>query len=87
MVPGVRWGHNGENHFYMCLFFFEIFSPEPAGQFQSNLVQIILRLKEFRIVQIKGQVFFKGEIITKIRSVHLKILSITNKPPIYMKAS
>jgi hypothetical protein len=41
-------------------------SPEPAGQIQSNLLQIILGLREFKFVQIKSQVLFKGEIITKM---------------------
>jgi hypothetical protein len=42
-------------------------SPEPAGQFQSNLVQIIFGLGEFKIFQIKGHVIFKGELITKMQ--------------------
>jgi hypothetical protein len=41
-------------------------SLEPAGQIQSNLVQIILGEREIKFVQIKGQVLFKGEIITKM---------------------
>jgi hypothetical protein len=40
-------------------------SPELAGLFHSNLAQIILRYGEFLIVQIKGQVLLKGEIILK----------------------
>jgi hypothetical protein len=39
---------------------------KPASQIQSNLVQIILGWREFKFVQIKGQVHFKGEIITKM---------------------
>jgi hypothetical protein len=34
-------------------------SLEPAGQIQSNLV-------EFKFLEIKGRVYFKGEIITKM---------------------
>jgi hypothetical protein len=45
---------------------FKKFSPEPAGQNQANLVHIIHWRKEFKFVQIKGQVFFKREIITKM---------------------
>jgi hypothetical protein len=41
-------------------------SQEPVGQFQSNSVQIILGQRELKCVQIKGQVVFKGEIITKM---------------------
>jgi hypothetical protein len=41
-------------------------SSEPAGQIQSNLVQIVLGCREFKFVQIKDQVLFKGEIITKM---------------------
>jgi hypothetical protein len=32
------------------------------------LVQIILGLKKLKFVQIKGKVFFKGEIITKCKN-------------------
>jgi hypothetical protein len=39
-------------------------SPEPAEQFQSNLLQIILGWRRFKIVKIKSQVLFQGEIIT-----------------------
>jgi Fe-S cluster assembly ATPase SufC len=42
-------------------------SPEPAGRIQSYLIQIILGEREFKFVQIKGQVLFKGEIITKLK--------------------
>jgi hypothetical protein len=37
-----------------------------TSQIQSNLVQIILGWREFKFVQIKDQVLFKGEIITKM---------------------
>jgi hypothetical protein len=41
-------------------------SPEPEGQFQSNFMQIIIALREYKFIQIKDQVLIKGEIITKI---------------------
>jgi hypothetical protein len=41
-------------------------TPEPAGRIQSNLVQIILGWRRLKFIQIKGQVLFKGEIITKM---------------------
>jgi hypothetical protein len=43
------------------------------------LVQITLRYREFKIVEIKGQVLFKGEIITKCKNRvgSLKIFSRT----------
>jgi hypothetical protein len=41
--------------------------PEAAGQFQSNLVQIILGKREFSIILVKSQFLFKGEIITKMQ--------------------
>jgi hypothetical protein len=47
LSPGVRRGHNKENHIYMCLYCEKSSSPEPASQFQSNLVQIILGSWEF----------------------------------------
>jgi hypothetical protein len=43
--PGVGRGYNRENHIYICLYiclYWKKSSPEPAGQYQSNLVQIIL---------------------------------------------
>jgi hypothetical protein len=49
------------------------------------LVQIILRYREFKIIQIKGQVLFKGEIITKIQKIgwcHLKIFFSRTTGPI-----
>ena len=42
-------------------------SPEPLGQFGSNLVQSILGWKGFKFVQMKGPAFFQGEIITKLQ--------------------
>jgi hypothetical protein len=48
--------------------FLKSFSAEPAGQSQSNLVQIIHGLREFKFVQIEGQVLFKVEIITKSKN-------------------
>jgi hypothetical protein len=63
-------GHNRENHIYIIMFILKKkSSPEPAGQFKSNLVQIILGYMEFKIVQMKGQILFKGEIITKIKKL------------------
>jgi hypothetical protein len=62
---------------YKCTEIFKKSSPEQADQYQSNLVQIILGHREFQITQLKGQVLFKGEIITKKKKkgwVHLKIL-------------
>jgi hypothetical protein len=41
-------------------------SPELASQFQSNWIQNILGWTEFKTIQIKGQVLFKRDIITKI---------------------
>jgi hypothetical protein len=55
-----RVGKNTEN-------FKKSYSPEPTGQFQPNLVQVILGKTEFKFLQIKGQILFKGEIITKLQ--------------------
>jgi hypothetical protein len=45
------------------------------------MVQIIQGYGEFKIVEIKGQVLFNGEIITKMRWCHLKIFfSRTTEP-------
>jgi hypothetical protein len=59
-------GDNSETKKYTEIFKKKSSSPEPAGQIQSNLVQIILGWREFKFVQIKGQILFKGEIITKM---------------------
>jgi hypothetical protein len=70
MVPGGR-----------DVYIIEKQSPELSGQFQSNLVQIIHEYREFKIVQIKGHVFFKGEIIAKIRlGVYKLFFSRTTEP-------
>jgi hypothetical protein len=66
-------------------------SPEPAGQFQSNLVQIILGLKEIKIVLKKRPGFFpRGDnhINAKMGWDHLKIFSRTavRRAYIYRKA-
>jgi hypothetical protein len=37
MVPGSREGPQWGNHIYICLYWKKS-SPEPAGQFQSNLI-------------------------------------------------
>jgi hypothetical protein len=44
---------------FSYVFMLEKSSPEPASQFQSNFIQIILALREFKFVQIKGQVLFQ----------------------------
>jgi hypothetical protein len=43
------------------------FSPEPASQLQSNLVQTYLAWWEFKFIQMKAQVLFKGGVITKVQ--------------------
>jgi hypothetical protein len=65
--PGVRRGHDIEKYIYICFYLKKSSFPEPDGQFQPNLGQIILKEWEFEIVQIKGQVLFKGGIITKVK--------------------
>jgi hypothetical protein len=55
--------HIPQGHYENTLkFFLKSFSPEPAGQIQSNLVQII------KFVQMKGQVPVKEEIFTKCKN-------------------
>jgi hypothetical protein len=51
-------------------------SPEPAGQFQPYLVQIILSWRELKFVQIKSQVLFKEEMITKMHKIELGRLKL-----------
>jgi hypothetical protein len=43
MVPRVERGHNRENIFTYVYIEKKPSSPDPAGQFQLNMVQIILR--------------------------------------------
>ena len=57
VCPSVRLSVN--------FFTFSTSSQEPLGQFQPNLAQIILRLRGFKIVNMKGQALFQGEIIRK----------------------
>jgi hypothetical protein len=60
------------------------FSPEPTGQNQLNFEQIIFGWREFKFVQIDGQVLFKGEIITKNIQKglgHLKIFFFRTMKP------
>ena len=47
------------------LFTFSSSSPDSLGQFQPNLAQSILGWRGFKIVQMKCQTLFLGEIITK----------------------
>ena len=47
------------------LFIFSSLSPDPLGQFQTNLAQSILGWRRFKSVQMKGQVLFQIEIIKK----------------------
>jgi hypothetical protein len=44
---------------------FSTSSPEPLGQFQPNLAQIIFGGRGFKFVQMKGIVSLQGEIIAK----------------------
>jgi hypothetical protein len=41
--------------------------PERVGQFQLNLVHMILGFREFKIFQIKGHFFINGKIMPKIQ--------------------
>ena len=58
------------------LWTFSSSSPEPLGQFQLNLAQSILGWRVFKFVQMKGPVFFQGEIIMKLQKIHWQILKI-----------
>jgi hypothetical protein len=59
MIPGGWVGPQWRKPFLHVFIWEKIFSPEPAGQFQSKLVHIVLG--------IKGHVFLKGEIMTKMQ--------------------
>ena len=48
-----------------CIDDFKKSSPEPLGQFQPNLAKIILGSRVCKIIQMKGQSSFQGEMITK----------------------
>ena len=57
------------------------FSPEPLGQFQPNLAQSILELRQFKFVQMKGPVLFQGGDNYEIAKIHrwnLKIFFLQN---------
>jgi hypothetical protein len=61
---------------FTCAYIGKKSSPKLAGQYQSNLVQYTFGWKELQIVQIRDQILFKGEIITKIWLVYLMIFSL-----------
>jgi hypothetical protein len=58
---GFGRGHKRGNNFYMSMLE-RMFLNETSRQFESNLVQTILAGREFKFVQMKGQVLFKGGI-------------------------
>ena len=54
----------------VCLFVCKLFTlssstPEPLGEFEPILAQIMLGWRGFKFVQMKGPALFQGEIITK----------------------
>jgi hypothetical protein len=63
------------------LFTFLTSSPEPLDQFWPNLAQSILRFRGFKVVKIKDQDLFKGEIIGNYEKNYeiFKILLPKNK--------
>jgi hypothetical protein len=69
--PGVRWGHNRETHFCMCLYLKKKIvkksSPETNRPISFKLDTNHPCMKGIQIFQIKGQFLFKGEIITKVQ--------------------
>ena len=66
------------HHRCRCKLFTFSSSPEPLGQIQPNLVQIILRQRGFKFVQMKDLTSIKGKI--EIGWFHLKIFSRTTGP-------
>jgi hypothetical protein len=66
-VTEPQWGKPFLPVFILEKIFKKFSSPELTGQFQSNLIQIILEYMGIRVLQIKDQVFFKGEIIVKVQ--------------------
>jgi hypothetical protein len=63
---GVGWGHNRENHIHNYVFILKkkIFFSRTS---RSISIKLDTNHPLKGILQIKGQVFFKGEIITKIQ--------------------
>jgi hypothetical protein len=92
MVPRVERGHNRENHIHLSLYWKKS-SPEPAGQLQSNLVQTYLTWWEFKFIQMKVLVLFKGLYSQKCKNrlgsfkLFLLMNHSTIKAQIYMSAS
>ena len=64
------------------LFTFSSSSPEPLGQLQPNLAQIILGWRGFKFIQMKGSALFQGEIITKLRKYIDKFLKSSSPEPL-----
>ena len=64
------------SHFHLLL-------QNPLDQFQPNFAQIILGCSGFEYIQIKGHIFFKGEIISKQQNTSTKLkifFSRTTRP-------
>ena len=67
MAPGGQEGATKRKIIFTCIYFGKK-SSEPASQFHSNLVQIILGYREFQIIQFKGHALFKRGIIMKMQN-------------------
>ena len=57
-------------------------SPEPFGQFQSNLAQWILGLRGFKFVQMKGHTLFPMGDNYKIAKIHTQNLKTSFPEPL-----
>jgi hypothetical protein len=75
MVPGFGRGHIRKNHIYMCLYWGEK-SSEPAG----HLVKGIQNCS-------KGQVLFKGEILTMVQKFGEVIEKFSPREPLGQNSS
>jgi hypothetical protein len=87
--PGTRKGHNRENQTCICLYWKKNLSRTS----RPDLIKLGTNhpwVREFKILQIKGQILFKGEIITKMQKLgwgHLKTFFLKNDwAHSYMKA-
>jgi hypothetical protein len=79
LFPGGREGTTIGKTIFTCVYIEKkSTSPEPAGQFQSNLIHIILGYREFQIIQIKDHPLPKGD-NAEMGWRHLKIFSRTTE--------
>jgi hypothetical protein len=74
VLMGWSDGATTEKTIFTCVYIGKKSSPEPASQYSIKLGADHPFMKGIKFVQIKKQVFIKGEIITKMQKIGWVIL-------------